>query len=87
MSKFTVRIEIAVYPRGNETTTVEESYSIWADADKAFCAYRDIAKLDNSKIHYVELIEHREELVHKTASKEDAPSNVISLGVAHHAHS
>lgn len=87
MSKFTVRIEIAVYPRGNETTTVEESYSTWQEADKAFCAYRDLAKLPSSKIHYVELKEHREEVVHKTASKEDVPSNVISLGVAHHANS
>ena len=82
MSRFTVRVEIAVYPRGNETTSVQESYSTWAEADTAFCAYRDLAKLDASKIHYVELIEHRDEVVHKTASKDWQTSNVVPIGSA-----
>lgn len=83
MSRFTVRVEIAVYPRGNETTSVEESYLTWAQADAAFCAYRELAKLESSKIHYVELIEHRDEVIHKTASKEALLSNVVSIGAAH----
>jgi hypothetical protein len=82
MSRFTVRVEIAVYPRGKEITSVEESYSTWADADSAFCAYRDLARLETSKIHYVELIEHRDEVVHKTASKELMTSNVVPFGAA-----
>jgi hypothetical protein len=86
MSRFTVRVEMNAFPKGSATANREENYDAWSDADEAFCAYRKLALLPGSIIQHVELIEHREEVVHKSASKPDASTNnVVQLGSAHHA--
>jgi hypothetical protein len=78
--RFTVRAEVVAFPRGKETVQVEESYTDWQRADTAYLAWRSLSQLSESKVQFVELIEHREEVVHKTATKPDAPTNVVVLG-------
>lgn len=78
MSKFTVAVTI----RHKKFTPIEisEDYDSWEIADTAFCAYRDLTKLEGSAVEHVVLIEHREEVRHKAASKETTTkTNVVSL--------
>jgi hypothetical protein len=69
MSRFTVEVTMLAYPKGTEVVTRSEEYIKWADADSAFCAYQSLTKLDESMIQHVELIEHRETVVRKEATK------------------
>lgn len=68
MSKFTVAVQIC--HRKFTPIEITEEYADWQTADTAFCAYRELTKLKNSAVKTVELIEHREEIRHKAASKE-----------------
>jgi hypothetical protein len=85
MSRFEVRVEIYAHPKGREITTITESYNTWEEADTAFCAWRTLTQTQPSKVRFVEFIEHREEVVHKTATKPDAPTNVVQIGSVAHA--
>lgn len=84
MSKFTVSVFVRQKKFLNPLQ-LDESYTDWATADKAFCAYRALIDIEGSNILNVELIEHREETVHKAASKE-THSNVVTLEKANGTH-
>jgi hypothetical protein len=67
MSRFTVSVELRY--KKFTPIQIEEQYDNWADADKAWCAYRALVGLDSSCVVHTELIEHRNEIVHKHAAK------------------
>lgn len=79
MSTFTVRVKLRPFPKGPEKLQAEENYTNWRDADTAFCAYQTLCKLIPSIIENVELIENRQEVHHKEATKTDP----VVIEIAH----
>lgn len=71
-SKFEVRIEQRMFNKGEEVQVRREWYEEWGPADAAYCAYKALTEITQSSILHVELIEHRQRLVHKASSKEAA---------------
>lgn len=69
MSKqFEVRVTERAFIKGDEARVRKEWYDEWQKADKAFCAYNELQLLDESAILYAELIEHKQEVVHKSTA-------------------
>jgi len=83
MSTFTVRIELKT--KKLDRLTIEEHYSDWAEADAAYCGYRDACRVQGSSISHAELIEHREERMCAAVSK-GTPKKVVHLEKANGTH-
>lgn len=66
MSKqFEVRVTERAFIKGDEGRVRKEWYDEWQQADKAFVAYNTLVCIEESAILFAELIEHRQEVVHK----------------------
>jgi hypothetical protein len=68
-SQFTVYVEMYAHQKGDIKTSFEESHNSWKEADAAWCAYKALIGVPGSRILHAELIEHRQERVHRSASK------------------
>lgn len=80
MAKFTV--VVSLLHKKFTPLEIQEEYTTWADADKAYVHYRGLTELNQSSIEHVDLIEHREEVIRGSASKV-RNSNVVTLGAQH----
>lgn len=75
-STFEVVIEQKLFNKGDQLVTRTEYYTDWAEADKAWCAYRELIGIKNSGIVSADLIEDRRRIHHKHVTKSKG-----SLGV------
>lgn len=68
MKQFEVRITERAFVKGDEAKVRREWYDDWQTADKAFCAYNALVAIEESAILFAELIEHKQEVVHKRSA-------------------
>lgn len=66
---FKIRVEIKAFRKGDEARVFIEEYDNWAHADAAYCAYSALVPLKQSYILAVDLIEVKQEVLHKSVSK------------------
>jgi hypothetical protein len=69
MSKFEIRVTQKAVLKGDTDQIRKEFYDTWAIADTVYCLYRDLIKIQGSGIIEAEFIEHRHEVLHKSAKR------------------
>jgi hypothetical protein len=84
-STFEVVVEQRMFNKGDQLVKRTEYYTEWAQADAAWCAYRDLIGIKNSGIVAADFIENKRTIVHKQARKSEG--NLPAFGMGPPAHS